>query len=111
MEFTRSRPLATWLATLSASFAGSLVANPLLGKPVWPAIMMRMRMRVVMKTISMIRTVWISQDISSEYKDGFRNFVKKNVFNALLAGPWCPELREELADGHLDVVGRVLLTR
>ena len=33
-EFTRSRPFATWLATLSASFAGSLVANPLLGKPV-----------------------------------------------------------------------------
>ena len=34
MEFTRSRPFATWLATLSASFAGSLLANPLLGKPV-----------------------------------------------------------------------------
>ena len=50
VEFTRSRPLATWLATLSASFAGSLVANPLLGKPVRRAIMMRMRMRVVMKT-------------------------------------------------------------
>jgi len=36
--FTRSRPLATWLATLSASFAGSLVANPLLGKPVLAAL-------------------------------------------------------------------------
>ena len=59
VEFTRSRPLATWLATLSASFAGSLVANPLLGKPVRRAIIMRMRMRVVMKTITMIRTVWI----------------------------------------------------
>jgi len=38
VEFTRSRPLATWLATLSASFAGSLVANPLLGKPVLGAL-------------------------------------------------------------------------
>ena len=59
VEFTRSRPLATWLATLSASFAGSLVANPLLGKPVRPAIMMRMRIRVAMKTITKTRTVWI----------------------------------------------------
>ena len=28
----RANPLATWLATMSASFAGSLLANPLLGK-------------------------------------------------------------------------------
>ena len=68
VEFTRSRPLATWLATLSASFAGSLVANPLLGKPVRPAKMMRMRIRVAMKTITKTRTVWISQEISSEYR-------------------------------------------
>ena len=27
----RANPLATWLATMSASFAGSLLANPLLG--------------------------------------------------------------------------------
>ena len=27
----RTNPLATWLATMSASFAGSLLANPLLG--------------------------------------------------------------------------------
>jgi hypothetical protein len=38
VDFTRSRPFATWLATLSASFAGSLVANPLLGKPILGAI-------------------------------------------------------------------------
>lgn len=29
---SRSNPLATWLATMSASFAGSLLANPLLGQ-------------------------------------------------------------------------------
>ena len=28
----RANPLATWLATMSASFAGSLLANPLLGQ-------------------------------------------------------------------------------
>ena len=28
----RANPLATWLATMSASFAGSLLANPLLGE-------------------------------------------------------------------------------
>ena len=35
---SRSHPLATWLATMSASFAGSLLANPLLGKPVLAAV-------------------------------------------------------------------------
>lgn len=31
-------PLASWLAAMSASFAGSLLANPLLGKPVLAAV-------------------------------------------------------------------------
>jgi len=35
---SRTNPLATWLATMSASFAGSLLANPLLGKPVLAAV-------------------------------------------------------------------------
>ena len=35
---SRSHPLATWLATMSASFAGSLLANPLLGKPILAAV-------------------------------------------------------------------------
>merc|ERR1712123_115793 len=30
--FSRSNPLATWLATMTASFAGSMIANPLLGR-------------------------------------------------------------------------------
>jgi len=34
----RANPLATWLATMSASFAGSLLANPLLGKPILAAV-------------------------------------------------------------------------
>ena len=29
---SRTNPLSTWLATMSASFAGSLLANPLLGQ-------------------------------------------------------------------------------
>ena len=32
IPFSRSNPLATWLATMTASFAGGLLANPLLGK-------------------------------------------------------------------------------
>jgi len=36
--FSRQKPLATWLATMSASFAGSLIANPLLGKPILGAL-------------------------------------------------------------------------
>ena len=35
---SRAQPLATWMATMSASFAGSLLANPLLGKPVLAAM-------------------------------------------------------------------------
>merc|ERR1719411_2359944 len=35
---SKGNPLATWLATMSASFAGSLLANPLLGKPVLSAL-------------------------------------------------------------------------
>jgi hypothetical protein len=31
VPFSRRNPLATWLATLTASFAGSMIANPLLG--------------------------------------------------------------------------------
>jgi len=38
LSFSRSNPLATWLATMTASFAGSMVANPLLGKPIFGAI-------------------------------------------------------------------------
>jgi len=38
LPFSRTHPLATWIATLTASFAGSLIANPLLGKPVFGAI-------------------------------------------------------------------------
>lgn len=38
VPFTRTHPLAAWLAHLSASFAGSLVCNPLLGKPVFAAL-------------------------------------------------------------------------
>jgi len=38
LPFTRSHPLATWLATLTASFAGSMIANPLLGKPILAAL-------------------------------------------------------------------------
>ena len=34
----RHHPLATWVAAMSASFAGSLLANPLLGKPVLGAL-------------------------------------------------------------------------
>jgi len=37
-EFSRSKPLATWLATMTASFAGSMIANPLLGKPILGAL-------------------------------------------------------------------------
>merc|ERR1711909_258900 len=36
--FSRSNPLATWLATMTASFAGSMIANPLLGKPILGAL-------------------------------------------------------------------------
>merc|ERR1712123_543231 len=36
--FSRSNPLATWLATMTASFAGSMIANPLLGKPIMGAL-------------------------------------------------------------------------
>jgi len=36
--FSRSNPLATWIATLTASFAGSMIANPLLGKPIFGAL-------------------------------------------------------------------------
>jgi len=38
VPFTRTHPFAAWLAHLSASFAGSLVCNPLLGKPVLSAL-------------------------------------------------------------------------
>lgn len=38
LPFSRSNPLATWLATMSACFAGSLLANPLLGKPILGAL-------------------------------------------------------------------------
>jgi len=38
MGFSRSNPLATWLATMTASFAGSMIANPLLGKPILGAL-------------------------------------------------------------------------
>lgn len=38
LSFTRSHPLATWLATMTASFAGSMIANPLLGKPILAAL-------------------------------------------------------------------------
>merc|ERR1719474_2101697 len=38
LPFTRTHPFAAWLAHLSASFAGSLVCNPLLGKPVFGAL-------------------------------------------------------------------------
>jgi len=38
VQFSRSNPLATWLATMTASFAGSMIANPLLGKPVLGAM-------------------------------------------------------------------------
>lgn len=31
MEFSRNHPFATWLASIVASFAGSVIANPLLG--------------------------------------------------------------------------------
>ena len=34
----RNHPLASWLAAMSASFAGSLIANPLLGKPILAAV-------------------------------------------------------------------------
>ena len=35
---SKAQPLATWMATMSASFAGSLLANPLLGKPILAAV-------------------------------------------------------------------------
>ncbi|XP_023331794.1 trimeric intracellular cation channel type 1B.1 [Eurytemora carolleeae] len=38
VPFSRNNPLATWVATLTASFAGSMIANPLLGKPVFGAV-------------------------------------------------------------------------
>lgn len=38
LSFSRLHPLATWTATMTASFAGSLITNPLLGKPVFAAI-------------------------------------------------------------------------
>jgi len=38
LPFSRSNPLATWLATMTASFAGSMIANPLLGKPILAAL-------------------------------------------------------------------------
>jgi len=38
LGFSRSNPLATWLATMTASFAGSMIANPLLGKPILGAL-------------------------------------------------------------------------
>jgi len=38
IPFSRSNPLATWLATMTASFAGSFIANPLLGKPILAAM-------------------------------------------------------------------------
>jgi len=38
LPFSRSNPLATWLATMTASFAGSMIANPLLGKPILGAL-------------------------------------------------------------------------
>lgn len=38
VPFSRRNPLATWLATLTASFAGSMIANPLLGKPIFGAL-------------------------------------------------------------------------
>merc|ERR1719495_415811 len=37
-KFSRSNPVATWLACMTASFAGSMIANPLLGKPILGAI-------------------------------------------------------------------------
>jgi len=38
LGYSRSKPLATWLATMTASFAGSMIANPLLGKPILAAL-------------------------------------------------------------------------
>ncbi len=31
VEFSRRHPFATWLASIVASFAGSVIANPLIG--------------------------------------------------------------------------------
>ena len=66
VDFTRSRPFATWLATLSASFAGSLVANPLLGKPVILMMIWRMlvRMRKRRKRMSVVSNL-LPFDVSS----------------------------------------------
>ena len=33
LQFSRQKPLACWVATMTACFAGSIIANPLLGKP------------------------------------------------------------------------------
>jgi len=38
LSFSRLHPLATWVATITAAFAGSLIANPLLGKPILSAL-------------------------------------------------------------------------
>lgn len=38
IAFTRSHPLATWLATIISCFAGSLLVNPLLGQPILGAV-------------------------------------------------------------------------
>ena len=66
VDFTRSRPFATWLATLSASFAGSLVANPLLGKPVIVMIMIVLVMRMMMmRRMMFFVTILLLFEISS----------------------------------------------
>ena len=42
---SRSNPLATWLATMSASFAGSLLANPLLGQSnIYNQLLLKLRL-------------------------------------------------------------------
>ena len=84
VDFTRSRPFATWLATLSASFAGSLVANPLLGLPV--RLLMMLRMMIMMSLVSIF-----------------------NLFcNTQYSDLGCSQLREEPHDGHCGLVGCLL---
>jgi len=38
LQFSRQKPLACWIATMTACFAGSIIANPLLGKPILGAV-------------------------------------------------------------------------
>ena len=50
---SRAQPLATWMATMSASFAGSLLANPLMGKPVLAAVSNEYQVRDVQTDLDM----------------------------------------------------------